>query len=135
MATALQKQVSFNFYGSILCFISIIFNEDTFVVFSGIIVPGGFGKRGLQGKIEACRWCRTNNKPFLGICLGLQAAVIELARNVLNLQSANSTEIDPNTSTPVVIDMPEHNQGIMGGTMRLGKRQTRFCNNNSVLSK
>ncbi|XP_070170780.1 CTP synthase 1-like [Polyergus mexicanus] len=102
---------------------------------SGIIVPGGFGKRGLEGKMEACRWCRTNNKPFLGICLGLQAAVIEFARNVLNLQSANSTEIDPHTSSPVVIDMPEHNQGIMGGTMRLGKRQTRFCNNNSVLKK
>lgn len=102
---------------------------------SGVIVPGGFGKRGIEGMIEACKWCRTNDKPFLGICLGLQAAVIEFARNVLNLEAANSTEIDPDTNYPVVIDMPEHNQGMMGGTMRLGKRQTRFNNNNSVLSK
>lgn len=89
----------------------------------------------MEGKMKACEWCRTNDKPFLGICLGLQAAVIEFARNVLNLETANTTEIDPNTSSPVVIDMPEHTQGIMGGTMRLGKRQTRFYNNNSILSK
>lgn len=76
-----------------------------------------------------------NNKPFLGICLGLQAAVIEFARNVLNLEMANTTEIDLNTSHPLVIDMPEHNSGQMGGTMRLGKRQTQFINNNSILSE
>lgn len=104
-------------------------------MFSGVIVAGGFGKRGLEGKIEACRWCRMNDKPFLGICLGLQAAVIEFARNVLNLQTANSTEIDPETSKPVVIDMPEHNPEVKGGTMRLGKRQTRFYDINSVLSQ
>lgn len=85
--------------------------------------------------MKACEWCRTNDKPFLGICLGLQAAVIEFARNVLHLETANSIEIDPNTSSPVVIDMPEHNPGTMGGTMRLGKRQTRFYNDNSILSK
>lgn len=85
--------------------------------------------------MEACKWCRMNDKPFLGICLGLQAAIIEFARNVLNLQTAHTTEMDPNTNHPVVIDMPEHNQGMMGGTMRLGKRQTRFYNNNSILSK
>ncbi|XP_071653521.1 CTP synthase 1-A-like isoform X1 [Temnothorax longispinosus] len=102
---------------------------------NGVIVPGGFGKRGMEGKMEACKWCRENDKPFLGICLGLQAAVIEFARNVLNLVTANTTEIDPDTNSPVVIDMPEHTQGMMGGTMRLGKRQTRFYNNNSILKK
>lgn len=85
--------------------------------------------------MKACEWCRTNDKPFLGICLGLQAAIIEFARNVLHLETANTTEINPNTNSPVVIDMPEHTQGMMGGTMRLGKRQTRFYNNNSILSK
>lgn len=97
-------------------------------------MPGGFGKRGMDGKMEACRWCRENDKPFLGICLGLQAAVIEFARNVLGLVDANSTEIDPETSHPLVIDMPEHNSGQMGGTMRLGKRRTRFTSANSVIS-
>ena len=97
-------------------------------------MPGGFGKRGMEGKIEACKWCRTNNKPFLGICLGMQASVIEFARNVLNLSNANSTEIDSETENPLVIDMPEHNQGQMGGTMRLGKRQSRFTGGNSVIS-
>lgn len=103
--------------------------------YSGVIVPGGFGKRGMEGKMEACKWCRMNNKPFLGICLGLQAAVIEFARNVLHLETANSTEIDPDTDRPLVIDMPEHNQGQMGGTMRLGKRQTRFVVDDCIASK
>ncbi|KAI4501870.1 hypothetical protein M0802_003205 [Mischocyttarus mexicanus] len=76
---------------------------------NGVVVPGGFGKRGIEGKIEACKWCRTNDVPFLGICLGLQVAVIEFARNVLDIPTANSTEIDPNTIDPFIIDMPEHN--------------------------
>ncbi|XP_033221887.1 CTP synthase-like isoform X5 [Belonocnema kinseyi] len=97
----------------------------------GVVVPGGFGKRGMEGKIKACKWCRTNNTPFLGICLGMQAAVIEFARDVLHLSNANSTEIDNETENPLVIDMPEHNQGQMGGTMRLGKRRTRFSGENS----
>uniref|UniRef100_A0A1B6K2K2 CTP synthase n=1 Tax=Homalodisca liturata TaxID=320908 RepID=A0A1B6K2K2_9HEMI len=101
----------------------------------GVIVPGGFGKRGMEGKLEACAWCRKMKKPLLGICLGLQAAVIEFSRNVLHLDEANSTEIDPATPHPVVIDMPEHNQGNMGGTMRLGKRKTIFCNKDSYNSK
>lgn len=94
-----------------------------------VIVPGGFGKRGVEGKIEACRWCRLNNKPFLGICLGFQAAVIEFARNVVNLPGAHSTECQEDTEHPVIIDMPEHNSGQMGGTMRLGKRTTIFKKN------
>ncbi|XP_033221885.1 CTP synthase 1-like isoform X3 [Belonocnema kinseyi] len=101
----------------------------------GVVVPGGFGKRGMEGKIKACKWCRTNNTPFLGICLGMQAAVIEFARDVLHLSNANSTEIDNETENPLVIDMPEHNQGQMGGTMRLGKRRTRFSGENSVIKQ
>ncbi|KAG5681975.1 hypothetical protein PVAND_011374 [Polypedilum vanderplanki] len=92
----------------------------------GILVPGGFGQRGIEGKIRACQWAREKRKPFLGICLGLQAAVIEYARNVLKLEDANSTEINSETKYPLVIDMPEHHPGQMGGTMRLGKRTTIF---------
>ncbi|XP_015042586.1 CTP synthase isoform X1 [Drosophila pseudoobscura] len=92
----------------------------------GILVPGGFGSRGMEGKIRACRWARENQKPMLGICLGLQAAVIEFARNKLGLKDANTTEIDPQTGNALVIDMPEHHTGQLGGTMRLGKRTTVF---------
>lgn len=99
----------------------------------GVVVPGGFGTRGVEGKIEACKWCRETRKPFLGICLGLQAAVIEYARNVLNLSEANTTEIDVNTKHPVVIEMPEHNPGDLGGTMRLGRRTTLFKTDKSIL--
>ncbi|XP_060526559.1 CTP synthase 2 [Cylas formicarius] len=91
-----------------------------------MVVPGGFGKRGVEGMIEAVRWCRLNDKPFLGICLGFQAAVIEFARNVLGLEDAYSTEVKEDATNPVVIDMPEHNPGAMGGTMRLGKQTTVF---------
>lgn len=92
----------------------------------GVIVPGGFGKRGIEGKILASRWCRENGKPFLGICLGFQAAVIDFSRNVLGLKNAHTVECVPDTDYPVIIDMPEHNTGEMGGTMRLGKRTTVF---------
>ncbi|XP_023726011.1 CTP synthase 1 isoform X2 [Cryptotermes secundus] len=101
----------------------------------GVIVPGGFGKRGVDGKIEACKWCRETKKPFLGICLGLQTAVIEFSRNVLNLTGANTTEIDPDAEHAIVIDMPEYNPGMMGSTMRLGKRTTVFAYDNSVLKQ
>ncbi|XP_044727134.1 CTP synthase 2 [Chrysoperla carnea] len=102
----------------------------------GVIVPGGFGKRGIEGKIEASTWCRETKKPFLGICLGLQTAVIEYARNVLKKEGAHSKEIDPMTPHPVIIDMPEHHKGGMGGTMRVGKRRTVFkSNKNSILKK
>lgn len=99
----------------------------------GVIVPGGFGSRGMEGKIRACQWSRENKKPFLGICLGLQAAVIEFARNVLKLPDANTTEVDPDTPHPLVIDMPEHHPGAMGGTMRLGKRTTIFKTEDSIV--
>ncbi len=89
---------------------------------SGILVPGGFGKRGIEGKINAIRYARENNIPFLGLCLGLQCAVIEFARNVCNLKDANSTEFDEKTSYPVIDLMPEQkNIKDKGGTMRLGE--------------
>ncbi|PAA74045.1 hypothetical protein BOX15_Mlig028419g1, partial [Macrostomum lignano] len=98
----------------------------------GIIVPGGFGDRGVEGKINAIDWCRKMHRPFLGICLGMQCAVIEFARNVLGWRDANSTEFSKDTQHPVVIDMPEFNPGDMGGTMRLGKRRTTFVVDQSV---
>uniref|UniRef100_F6QNF3 CTP synthase n=1 Tax=Bos taurus TaxID=9913 RepID=F6QNF3_BOVIN len=101
----------------------------------GVLVPGGFGVRGTEGKIQAISWARKQKKPFLGVCLGMQLAVVEFSRNVLGWQDANSTEFDPNTNHPVVIDMPEHNPGQMGGTMRLGKRRTLFQTKNSVMRK
>ncbi|XOV95120.1 MAG: CTP synthase [Bacteroidota bacterium] len=92
----------------------------------GILVAPGFGERGIEGKLEAVRYARENKIPFLGICLGLQCAVIEFARNVLQLKGANSTEMDPKTKHPV-IDIMESQKNIkeMGGTMRLG---TYDCN-------
>jgi CTP synthase len=87
----------------------------------GILVPGGFGARGVEGKIEAIRHARTAKIPYLGICLGLQLAVVELARNACGLKDANSTEVDPKTPHPVIDIMPEQ-KGVddLGGTMRLG---------------
>lgn len=101
----------------------------------GVLIPGGFGKRGTEGKIEAIKWSRLNQVPLLGICLGLQLAAVEFARNVLGLKGADSTEFDENCEVPIVIDMPEHNQGQLGGTMRLGKRKTIFNSENSKLRK
>jgi CTP synthase len=87
----------------------------------GILVAPGFGSRGIEGKIETARYARENNIPFFGICLGMQCAVIEYARNVLKLSSAHSTEIDHKTKHPV-IDLMEEQKSIIdkGGTMRLG---------------
>ena len=90
----------------------------------GVLVPGGFGGRGVEGKILAAKYARENNKPYLGICLGMQIAVIEFARNVLGWENANSTEIDPATPHPVVVFMPEGSKTHKGGTMRLGTRRT-----------
>lgn len=89
-----------------------------------ILVPGGFGDRGMEGKLAACHFARLNGIPFLGICLGFQLAVIEFARNVLNLKDANSTEMDQNTQNPLVLFMPEGSKTHLGGTMRLGSRKT-----------
>ena len=87
----------------------------------GILVPGGFGDRGVEGKIEAVKYARENKIPFLGICLGMQTAVIEFARSVLDYNDANSSEINPETEYPVIDLMPEQNDvEDLGGTMRLG---------------
>ena len=99
------------------------FTAENFVSdVNGILVPGGFGDRGVVGKIQAIRYARENNVPFLGLCLGLQCAVIEFARNVCGLKDANSTEFNPDTLNPV-IDLMEHQKDIknIGGTMRLGR--------------
>jgi CTP synthase len=87
----------------------------------GIIVPGGFGVRGTEGKIECIRWARENKVPFLGLCLGFQMAVIEYARNVCGIPEANSSEFDPNCPAPVIDILPEQKkiEGL-GGNMRLG---------------
>ena len=88
----------------------------------GIIVPGGFGQRGVEGKIRCVEHARTSKLPFLGICLGFQMAVIEYARNVLGLRDANSTEFDPATAHAFISELPDQKklEGIVGGTMRLG---------------
>ena len=87
----------------------------------GVIVPGGFGERGWEGKIQAATWARENNIPYLGLCLGMQVMVTEFARNVCGMDGANTTEIDPETPFPV-ISLLEEQTGVVqkGGTMRLG---------------
>ena len=88
----------------------------------GILVPGGFGSRGIEGKILACNYARTHNIPYLGICLGMQIAIIEFSRNVLGLDGANSAEINPDTKYPVIDILPEKKSLTdLGGTLRLGE--------------
>jgi CTP synthase len=89
--------------------------------YDGILVPGGFGERGTEGKIKAIQFARENDIPYLGLCLGMQLAVIEFARNVAGLENANSTEFDENTPYPVIDLLPEQENVVdMGATMRLG---------------
>jgi CTP synthase len=95
--------------------------EDLLSDADGILVPGGFGVRGVEGKVDAIRLARERGIPFLGICLGLQCAVIEFARNVAGLSGANSSEFEPGTADPVIDLLPEQKQITdLGGTMRLG---------------
>jgi CTP synthase len=93
---------------------------------NGILVPGGFGHRGVEGKILAANYARTNGVPYFGICLGLQVAAIEFARNVLGMEGSTSTEFDEDCPNPAVIFMPEISTTHLGGTMRLGSRPTLF---------
>ncbi|MCO5316497.1 MAG: CTP synthase [Solirubrobacterales bacterium] len=87
----------------------------------GVLIPGGFGERGVEGKVEAARYARENGIPYLGICLGMQIAVIEFARHIAGMEGANSAEFDPETPYPVVDLLPEQKEvSDMGGTMRLG---------------
>lgn len=101
--------------------------------YDGIIVPGGFGKRGVDGKILAINYARNNNIPFLGLCYGLQLAVVEFARNVCGLKDAHTTEVNKNTPYPVICTMPEQMANIkekkMGGSMRLGAYKCRLAPN------
>lgn len=89
--------------------------------YHGVVVPGGFGERGVEGKIKAIRYCRERKVPYLGLCLGLQLMVIEYARHVCGLKGANSTEFDKKSQHPVIDILPEQLKITkMGGTMRLG---------------
>ena len=99
---------------------------DNLKISDGILVPGGFGIRGIEGKIKAAEYARVNKIPYLGVCLGLQIATIEFCRNVLGMENANSTEFDENTPQPAVVFMPEISKTHMGGTMRLGTKPTPF---------
>lgn len=95
--------------------------------FDALIIPGGFGRRGIEGKIKAIKYARENKKPILGICLGMQLMAIEFARNVGKLEGANSTEFDENTPYPVVNMMESQKEVLnLGGTMRLGAQKTQI---------
>ncbi len=94
----------------------------------GILVPGGFGHRGIEGKIEAIRWARERRKPYFGVCLGMQTMAIEFARHALGLKGANSTEFDPQTPHPIISMLEEQkNVRSLGGTMRLGAYPCRLA--------
>jgi CTP synthase len=93
----------------------------------GLLIPGGFGERGIEGMVQAVRWARENQLPFFGICLGLQVAIIEFARNVCELPDTNSTEFEPECETPVIALMSsQHDVENLGGTMRLGAYPARL---------
>ncbi len=95
--------------------------DETLGDVSGILVPGGFGTRGVDGMITACRYAREHQVPYLGLCLGMQVAIIEYARNVCGLRNAHSIELDPQTTHPVIALMPDQDaDGDIGGTLRLG---------------
>ena len=91
---------------------------------NGLVVPGGFGLRGIEGKIKAVKYARENKIPFLGLCMGMQIAVIEFARNILKTEDVNSTEINPQTKHPVIYLIPEQIKKMKdkdyGASMRLG---------------
>jgi CTP synthase len=110
-------------------------NVSQLAKFDAVLVPGGFGKRGIEGKINAARFARENKVPYLGICLGMQVATIEFARNVAGLQNANSTEFDPDGPNPVIALITEwkdadgtiktrNKNSDLGGTMRLGAQSS-----------
>jgi len=98
--------------------------------FDGIVVPGGFGSRGVEGKIRVIEFCRKNNVPYFGLCYGMHLAVVEFARNVVHMEGAHTTEVDPKTTYPVIDVLPEQKENIatrhMGGSMRLGSYTCRL---------
>ena len=96
----------------------------------GILIPGGFGERGTEGKINAARYARENKVPYFGLCLGLQAAVIEFARHIANLKNTNSREINPDTPYPIIDFLPGQNEhSMLGGSLRLGKYPCKLIQN------
>jgi CTP synthase len=95
------------------------YNDSDLLKMDGILVPGGFGNRGVDGKINAARIARENKIPYMGICLGMQIAVIEFMRNVMGVRDADSTEFSK-TCTPVIDIMHDHDKADLGGTLRLG---------------
>jgi len=96
----------------------------------GLVIPGGFGHRGVEGKLEAVEYARTSGIPYFGLCLGLQCAVIEFARNVVGWSGANTTENDPDTRHPVIALLEEQSQVTQkGGTMRLGEYESTLAPN------
>lgn len=100
---------------------------------NGIVIPGGFGSRGTEGKELAIKYCRENNIPLLGICFGLQLAIIEYAKDVLKIEDPNSTEIDERCENPVIDYLPEQYKGInLGGTMRLGAYECKLNKDSKV---
>lgn len=102
-------------------FVTIDNVDDLLSGMDGILIPGGFGDRGIEGKIHAITYARENNIPFLGLCLGMQLAIVEFSRNVLGYTDAHSIELDPSTTHPVVALMPDQNNvEDIGGTLRLG---------------
>ncbi|MGE3776331.1 MAG: gamma-glutamyl-gamma-aminobutyrate hydrolase family protein, partial [Pirellulaceae bacterium] len=104
--------------------------ERLLSAFDGILVPGGFGERGIEGKVDAIRFARERKVPFFGICLGMQCAVIEFARNVVHLPDAHSTEFSKDTSSPVICLLDEQRKITRkGGTMRLGAQPCRLDTN------
>jgi len=107
--------------------------KDSFKNVDGILIPGGFGDRGIEGKIMSAQYARENNIPFLGICLGMQCAVIDFARNVCNLKDSNSTEFNKKTPHPVIDLMPsQHSVKDKGATMRLGKYSCTVAKNSNT---
>ncbi|MEK6918712.1 MAG: CTP synthase (glutamine hydrolyzing) [Nanoarchaeota archaeon] len=110
--------------------------SDALKGIDGVIVPGGFGVRGAEGKIKVINHCRNNNLPYLGLCYGMQLAVIEYARNVCGLIDANSTEINPSTNNPVIDLLPEQRAiSDKGGTMRLGGHDVIINDSDSLAGK
>ncbi|KAG4303254.1 hypothetical protein PCK1_000592 [Pneumocystis canis] len=96
---------------------------------NAILIPGGFGVRGTEGMIAAAKWARENKVPFLGVCLGFQISIIEFSRNICNLKDAQSTELQEDTKTPVIINASKIDQQYYGGTMCLGLKKVFFQNN------
>ena len=111
----------------------VLESEDANEIFKnvdGIIVPGGFGNRGIEGKIKAIKYAREHNIPFLGLCLGMQLSLIEIARDVIGYKDANSTEFNPETSHKIIDYLPNQYKGIkLGGTMRLGEYDCKIIKN------